>query len=93
MGGYMILGRQSTGLTLRPDPTVTIKVQIPGYGDVAMDVPGENIEEAEATLREWLKGEEGDDDWRTIHAKIDGQSKRITFRASWVAGFSTRSEK
>lgn len=84
----MILGRQQPGLRMKQDPTVTVKMQIPGYGEVAIDVPGANADDARDTLKEWIKGEEGDDEWRTVHAVIDGQAKDITFRASWVAGFS-----
>lgn len=87
MGGYMIIGRQSSGLRLKPQPSITVKVQIPGYGEVAIDVPGKNADDARDTLIEWLQGEEGDSEWRTLHAVIDGQSKDITFRASWVSGF------
>ena len=88
MGDFMTLGRQSERLRMRPHPSVTVKVQIPGYGDVAMDVPAESTDEALDIVTEWLVVTPETTDWRTVEAMIDGQSKRIRFRASWVAGFS-----
>lgn len=88
MGGFMSLGRRNEQLTLRPDPSLTVKVQVPGYGEIAMSVPGTDEDDVRATFIEWLKGDENDGDWRTIDAVIDGSSKRITFKSSWVAGFT-----
>lgn len=67
---------------------MTVKCQIPGYGEIVIEhVPGETVEEVIATFVEWLKGAEGDDDWRTVTASIDGKTSQLTFRGSWVAAF------
>jgi hypothetical protein len=87
----MSLGRRDDGLKMRRDePVVTIKALISGYGEVAIDVPADDDDEAIAVFIEYLAPSEGESDWRTISAVIDGSHKRITFRASWVSGFSIR---
>lgn len=88
MGDFMILGRRADTLRMRQSPSVTVKMQVPSYGEIALDVPADDADEARAVVIEWLAGDEGDGDWRTIQATIDGQSKMITFKASWVAGFA-----
>lgn len=88
MGDFMALGRRRPQLQMRPEPSMTVKVQIPGYDDVAIEVPGTDENDVRDTFTEWLAGGNDDPDWRTIDATIDGQRKKITFRASLVAGFS-----
>lgn len=88
MGDFMILGRQPDRLQMKRVPSITVKVQIPGHGDVAMDVPADSVDEALDIVTEWLVVTPESPDWRTIDATIDGQLKRIKFRASWVATFS-----
>lgn len=93
MGDFMILGKRTSDLHMRQVPSVTMKIQVPSYGAIALDVPAASQEEAHDVVVEWLAGEEGDSDWRTINATIDGQSKMITFKASWVAGFDSNTRK
>lgn len=88
MGDFMILGRRADALQMRRSPSVTVKVQVPSYGEIALDVPADNADEARDVVIEWLAGDADDGDWRTIYATIDGQPKTITFKASWVAGFA-----
>lgn len=90
MGDFMSLGRPDNGLRMKPDQTVTLKVSVPGHGEMALDVPGATVEDAEATFIQWLEGDEDEGAWRTIYATVDGQHKKITFRASWVAAFSSK---
>jgi hypothetical protein len=82
----MTLGR-SKPRRMSQDDMTQIKCQIPGYGEVAIDVPGTDPEDVRDTFIEWLVGDEKDGDWRTVHASIDGKKCELTFRASWVAGF------
>lgn len=88
MGNFMSLGRRKPELRMRSEPSMTVKAQIPGYGNVAIEVPGTDEDDVRDTFTEWLAGADGESDWRTIDATIDGQRKQITFRASFVAGFN-----
>lgn len=86
MGDYMTLGRTGA-MKMKLDEVMIVKVQVPGYGEFSIDVPGTDEEDVRATFIEWLAGDEKSDDWRTVTASIDGKKSQLTFRASWVAGF------
>lgn len=63
----------------------TIKIAaVAGYLDVMLAWQGTSEEDARASFLEWL----AQDEFQTVDYWSDGKNVRLSFRGSWVAGFT-----
>lgn len=63
----------------------TIKIaSVAGYTDVPVAWQGTSEDDARNSFIEWL----GMDEFRTVDFIADGKNARLSFRGSWVAGFT-----
>jgi hypothetical protein len=63
--------------------TITVS-SLGGHTNVPVPWSGTSEEDARASFIEWL----GQDEFQTVDFTSDGKDARLTFRGSWVSGFT-----
>lgn len=69
------------------DPMLWFDVSVSslgGYPDVPIEWQADSEEHARSSFLEWLE----QDEWKTVDVVFNGSAQQLTFRTSWVAGFT-----
>lgn len=67
-----------------------------GFGNVKIPWGGTSLEDARDSFLEYIGNHALFDElhderyakWRSVHVKFNGQSRLLTFRTDWIAGFT-----
>lgn len=79
-----VLQPDAFGENGKPELWFDVGVDVPKHGAISMPWQGTDPDDVRDSLIQWFN----DNEWITTTAEFNGSRRKLTFRSSWVSGFT-----